>query len=248
MDKKIYYITNKKTPYSFKEIVDLIMEGKLVKESFLWKEGLKEWQKLKSFKEFQEELEKFDRIAEEQFKKMLGEDEESKKNKELQSILLEANDEEIDFAKENKPFPIKKIFVLLFFFSVSVSIYLFYTKILNKKTEIKKTIVKNTQKIDTEKMKFSSGIMKIDKIEKIKIKIKKVSKAEEKAILKEALVEIKKEKKSKKIKRKNTSIFDTVSDDEVASFRNSLFKNSKMKLKTRKIKAFSPYRSYDKTL
>ncbi len=237
MDKKIYYITNNKNPYSFKEIVDQIMDGKLVKESFLWKEGLKDWQKLKDFEEFQDELAKFDKIAEEQLKKMLGEDEESKKNKELQSILLEANDEEIDFAKEKKPLPIKNIVILIVLLFVSAGIYFFYAKILNEKPVAKKIVAKKEEKIDTEKMKFSSGIMKIDKIEKIKVKIKKISKAEEKAILKEALVEIKREKKQKKLgQHKNTSIFDTVSDSEVANFRNSMFKNSNMRLKTRKIK------------
>jgi hypothetical protein len=100
-----------------------------------------------------------------------------------------------------------------------------------EKTETEKKEVK-IEDINLNNVKFGSGVMSLDSIKGITVK--QVAKNQEDEILKEVILELKKEEKAKAETQKNApkkaaGLFDKVSENELNEFRNSFLSKTKSK-------------------
>ncbi len=226
-DARYFLTDDEERAYSLDEISALIMSGSLVKDSYIWKEGTPEWVQLKQCSDFAEVFEEYERQAKELMDKALGQDKESLERKEMQSFLNEAEQEKISFAGDEKSWRshLSSLTILLLVFLGSVAVLWLYTFVSRKADTKTPTVVrKQREKLNLNDLRFASGVAKLDSVKGIKVK--KLKKSEEDSILREALIEEKKaeaEKEAKEAKKPiKKSLFDSVSDEELAAFRRRL--------------------------
>jgi len=251
MDKK-FFLVNNDNEFSFDQVCQMIKDGKIVKDTFIWEKSLPEWIKIKDYNDFSPIFLELEKEAEKHMKKALGTDEESVKKKEMKEFLGTLKDEnesegvQFHADDEKKIGPGLIVFIIIILLGSLGGAYFFMTK----DSPPEKRLAKQPKKvkiddINLDNLKFSSGVTKLDKVKGLKIK--KIKKSEEDKILMEALLEQKREeaelaekkakKEGRKIKKK-ASIFDQVSDNELAAFRKSLTTRSsiisKSSLKSKK--------------
>lgn len=243
MSKK-YYLPKIEKPFEFEEVAEKILKGELVKNDFIWFKGLENWIPVKDVSDFEPVFEVYRKEAEKHIAKALGEDEESKKNDEMRSILSENDDETMDFDSDISFLPEwitpGRIFVFFLIIFAFTGFFYFYRFIYVDSLEKHKKAAELTKedKLELERIRMSSGVSSIDKIEGIKVK--KISRSEEEKILAEAYLAFKEDEAKKKAleeskksggkktkratrrKKKSASLFDEVSKEELSDFRKSL--------------------------
>lgn len=222
---KHYYLVNDETTYAFDEVKELIREGKLVKKSLIWEESLPEWAEIYTLEEFREIFEELAVAAEEHTKRALGEDEESLKKREMREMLQGAG-EEIKFEKPKKNFkPVITGFIALLI--IGAGGFAISRLLLKKEPEKKIAKKEKVEKLNIEKLKFASGVTRLEKAKGIKIR--KVTRSEEDQILAEAILEMKEEERKNgdaktapaPKQRTGGSLFEKVSQDELNAFRKN---------------------------
>ncbi|HSW60964.1 MAG TPA: AgmX/PglI C-terminal domain-containing protein, partial [bacterium] len=222
----------------------------LVKRSHIWEKSMTDWVRLGEHPDFTEIFQEYDRMAEENVKQVLGTDDETQKKREIKQMMDEVGTEEqnIDVKKESH---FKWVIIALVIIAAPVVFFRVYQLFIHKAIENNETEVK-VDDINIEDLKFGSGVMKIDDIKGITVK--KIAKKEEDLILKELLLEIKKENEAieseeaaasaeKPKEKKNVGLFDTVTDEELDAFRNSFMKKVGSKSVGSKAKAESSFAS-----
>lgn len=232
MNDKVFFLPDDKKQYSFNEISSLILDGTIQKRSIIWEKSLTNWIKIKDHPDFKEILQEYDRIADEKIKKVMGTDNETVKKREMLKILDDVSTEAQLQPKANNSGTTKLL--LLSLVIISIPVIGFFVLGVPKEQKPEK-IVEETQiieNINIDDIKFRSGVMKIDEVKGITVK--KVAKVEEDKILKEILLEIKKENTAaaaakNEPEKKQVGLFDKVSDEELNTFRNSFMKKVESK-------------------
>ncbi len=250
MNEKIYRLPNDERDYSFEEIAALILDGRLVKRSHIWEKSMTDWVRLGACQDFTEIFKEYDLMAEEKVKQVLGTDDETQKKRELKQMMEDVGSEEqnIEVKKENH---FKWVIIALLIIAAPVVFFRGYQLFVQKNIEESEPELK-IDDINIEDIRFGSGVMKIDDIKGITVK--KVAKKEEDLILKELLLEIKKENEAiesqeaqaeseKPKEKKNAGLFDTVTDEELDAFRNSFMKKVGSKTVGSKVKTESSFAS-----
>jgi len=250
MNETIYRLPNDQRDYSFEEIAALILDGRLVKRSHIWEKSMTDWVRLGEHPDFTEIFQEYDLVAEEKFKQVLGTDDETQKKREIRQMMEDVGTEEqnIDVKKESH---FKWVIIALVIIAAPVVFFRVYQLFIHKAIENNETEVK-VDDINIEDLKFGSGVMKIDDIKGITVK--KIAKKDEDQILKELLLEIKKENEAieseeaaasaeKPKEKKNIGLFDTVTDEELDAFRNSFMKKVGSKTVGSKVKTESSFAS-----
>ncbi len=239
MEKK-YYLPEIESHYSFDQIAEMILRGHLVKKSLIWEESLPEWSMLKNVPEFKAVFAEYEKMANEHVQKALGTDAETVEKREMRKILVGYDGDNIKMEGSVKQR--KNIIIALFVITILGIAGYFGFNAIPKSDTPKKEPVQNIEKINLEDLKLSSGVNKIESVKGMKIK--KISMSEEDKILAEALAEIKREEaeakkaakaaktekgKEKEVPsaieespKKQASIFDKVSDEELRAFRKKL--------------------------
>ncbi len=242
MEQK-FRLVNDDNVYSFEEIAEKIVTGKLVKESLIWEPALPDWVKLRDYPDFHEVFAAYEVEAEEALKKAMGTDAESLERKELRGALSSASQEKQALFAERRPWLRWTITALACVAMIGSAVKflntLFYTQ--EGQALLGTVIEEQVETIDIERIRMASGVTKIDEVKGISIK--KVDKKKEKDLLAEILADMKREEaleaqqaapetpKEKgtpvaeaktEVKKKPASIFDKVSDEEVEQFRRSL--------------------------
>jgi len=233
-ENKAYHLPKQDRKFTFDEIEDLILAGKVQKSTKIWEKSLTDWMKISKHPDFVKTFEQFDLIAKEKISRALGTDEETVKKREMIKMFDDVGDEEFEQKSDNNFF--KWIIIGLFIIGIPFGGF-FVLELLNKAPEVKEPVKKEVRvdDINLKNVKFGSGVMSIDSIKGVTVK--QVEKNEEDEILKEVLLELKKEKKKevakasaqKKADKKGSGLFDKVSEDELNSFRNSFLNKTKSK-------------------
>ncbi|MFO7736579.1 MAG: AgmX/PglI C-terminal domain-containing protein [bacterium] len=255
---KRYYLPKIEKPFEFEEIAEKILKGELVKNDFIWFEGLENWIPVKDVSDFEPVFEVYRNEAEKHIAKALGEDEESRRNDEIRSVLSGNDDETIDFNADKNFVPEwitpGRVFVFFLMIAVFTGFFYFYRFIYVDSLEKYKKSAELTKedKLELERIRMSSGVTSIDKVEGIKIK--KISRSEEEKILAEAYRSLKEDEAEKKAlrenkksgdkktentvrgKKKTASLFDEVSREELSNFRKSLVSSVSGKRKEGSVK------------
>lgn len=231
MNEKIYFLPNDNREYSFDEIAALILDGHIRKSSMIWEKSLPEWIKIAQHPDFVEIFFEYDRMAQEKLKKAMGTDDESIQKREMLKMLDDVSEEKHIHLQEKNPSIFKWIAASVGIILVPI-VFFAVSGYLNKpepvKTAEKAPVIDD---INIEDIRFGSGVMKIDPVKGITVK--KVAKAQEDEILKEMLLEIKKEAAAEEVvaqpEKKQAGLFDKVSDEELDAFRNSFMKKVESK-------------------
>jgi hypothetical protein len=232
-ESKSYHLPKKDRKFTFDEIEELILAGKIQRSTKIWEKSLTDWIKIIDHPDFSETFEQYDKIAKDQLNRALGLDEETQKKREMRKMFDDVEEEKYVSQKSG----LLK-WVVIGFVIVGIPFGGFFIlELMNKKPEVVKEDKKEVKidDINLDHVKFGSGVMKIDSVKGVTVK--KVEKSEEDEILKEVLLEIKKEEKAKAVKdnkiakaaakKKSSGLFDKVSEDELAAFRNSFLKKTK---------------------
>lgn len=241
MNEKVYRLPNDERDYSFEEIAALILDGKLVKRSHIWEKSLADWIRLGQYDDFTEIFTEYDRMADEKVKQVLGTDEGTLKKREMKQMFEEVNEEKVVQHEEKSGGFLKWIILSVLIIVLPVLFFSIMKFIKTKPVAVAEKPVE-IEDINIEDVKFGSGVMKIDEIKGIKVK--KIAKAEEDVILKELLLEIKKENEiienqNNGAEKKNTGLFDKVTDEELDAFRNSFMKKVESKTASAKVSSES---------
>lgn len=232
MSKSYYFVGNEEA-YSFETIQEMIINGQVVKESFIWEESMPDWGKLGEHPDFADVFKVLDEEANENLAKAMGTDKESIKKKEMKALLSDVGNEKIKMEGEGLPFKLILIILLVVAGLSAVYYFGFMSKGKNETVSENVTAENNTQPktINEETLRFSSGVTKLDSVKGLKIT--KTSDSEEKNIIAEAILA---EKQSKGILKesdiKAKSIFDLVGDDEIKAFRANLMKGQNINSKS----------------
>lgn len=241
MSEARYFFVHDEAPHSFDDIAVLILAGSLQSNTLIWKEGTPDWVRIKKCPDFDEIFSAYREQAKELVDKALGQDAESLERKEMQNFLSSAEEEDVSFSGTESKWKdgVTSVTILLLVLLGSVGILWGYT--LYKRSNQTQRVVAATRKkeeLNLRDLRFASGVTKLDSIKGITVK--KIAKNEEDDILKEALIaerkqelEAQPEKKRVAIKR---GIFDKVSDDELAAFRQRLISQGRTQ-PIRKIKS-----------
>jgi len=248
MNEKVYKLPNDDSEYSFDEIAALILDGKIVKRSFIWEKSLPDWIHIGKHPDFTQIFVEYEREASERVSKVLGTDEETVKKRELKQMMEEVGSEETKGLEEKKESHLKWVLISAFIIAVPLIGLAVYETFFTFNTGIDEAEEK-IEDINIEDIKFGSGVMKIDDIKGITVK--KVAKKQEDEILKELLTEIKKENElidqkeavKAKTEKKKIGLFDEVTDEELEAFRNSFMKKVASKAPSTKVKNESSFAS-----
>ena len=232
MNEKIYFLPDDSYEYSFDEITALILDGSIRKDSLIWEQSLPDWIRIAEHPDFIEIFIEYYRIADEKIKQVLGTDDETVQKREMLKMLD-------DVSVEKHTVPHAKSHHILKWLVIGIGIVLvpvivFSVMGLLKKEEPQKIVEKQPviEDINLDDVRFGSGVMKIDPVKGITIK--KVERSVEDTILKEMLLEIKKENEAEQVasakdarpEKKSAGLFDKVSDEELDAFRNSFMKKT----------------------
>lgn len=247
MNEKIYMLPNDSRDYSFEEISALVLDGKLVKKSYIWEKSLPDWVRISKHSDFNEIFLEYDRIAKEKVEQVLGTDDETMKKREIKQIMDDVNLEEGHIYSEKKESHLKWIIIAAIILGLPFAGFSLY-RLMDSTVEI----VPDTAQVDDiniEDIRFGSGVMKIDDIKGITVK--KIAKVEQDIILKELLMEIKKENEqieqeeatSLGKEKKKVGLFDKVTDEELDAFRNSFMKKVASKSTGTQVKAENSFAS-----
>lgn len=233
MTNKDYYFVGNEKPYSFSDIKEMIKNGDIVKESFIWEDTMPDWGKLGENPDFAEVFKTVDEEADENIAKAMGTDKKSIKNKKMKAFLNEVSNEKIEM--EGSRFPFKLILTLLLIIAGASTTYYFNFMQKKDNTTLLETVKSKPsakpKTINEESIRFSSGVTKLDSVKGLTIS--KISNSEEKQIIAEVILAEKKSKGLvKKTKVKAKSIFDLVGDDEIKAFRSNLMKGQNIRSKS----------------
>ena len=230
-ENKVYHLPKKDRTFTFDEIEELILAGKIQKSTKIWEKSLADWIKILEHPDFTETFEQYDLIAKEKLERALGTDEETVKKREMRQMFDDVEEEKFIHQKSGL---LKWIIIGLII--IGIPFGAFYIMELSssapKKSETKEREIK-IEDINLNNIKFGSGVMSIDSIKGVTVK--QVEKKQEDEILKEVLLELKKEEIAKKTAsakntpKKKTGLFDKVSEDELNAFRNSFLSKTKSK-------------------
>jgi len=229
-ENKAYHLPKNEKKFTFDEIEDFILAGKVQKSTKIWEKSLTDWIKISKHPDFTKTFEQYDLIAKENLNRVLGTDEETVKKREMRQMFSDVEKEKII---QKKGGLLK--WIIIGFFIVGIPFGGFYVlELINSAPEItepEKREIK-IEDINLNNVKFGSGVMSIDSIKGITVK--QVEKNQEDEILKEVLLELKKEemaqaKTKKNASKKKSGLFDKVSEDELNSFRNSFLSKTKSK-------------------
>ena len=234
-ERKNYHLPKKDRKFTFEEIEGLILEGKVQRNTKIWEKTLPDWIKISKHPDFTETFEQYDKIAKEQLDRVLGTDEETQKKREMRQMFDNVEDEKYVPQKSGL---LKWVIIGLVIIGIPFGGF-FILELMNKKTDIAEQKKKEIEieDINLDNVRFGSGVMKIDSVKGVTVK--QVEKNVEDEILKEALLEIKKEEKAKTLKdekaakafakKKSSGLFDKVSEDELNAFRNSFLNKTRSK-------------------
>lgn len=231
-NSKSYHLPKKDRKFTFDEIEELILAGKVQRSTKIWEKSLTDWIKITDHPDFAETFTQYDIIAKEQLNKALGLDEETVKKREMRQMFNDVEDEKF---VQQKSGLLKWIIIGLVIVGIPFGGF-FVLELMNKSPEVKKEAKKEVKidDINLDNVKFGSGVMKIDSVKGVTVK--QVEKTQEDEILKEVIMELKKEEMAKKAedkkiakasKKKSAGLFDKVSEDELAAFRNSFLSKTK---------------------
>lgn len=229
-ENRAYHLPKNERTFTFDEIEDLILAGRIRKSTIIWEKSLTDWIKISEHPDFTKTFEQYDLIAKESLNRVLGTDEETVKKREIRQTLNEVEKEKIVHEKGG----LLK-WIIIGFFIVGIPFGGFYVlKLMHSGSEIAEPEKKEVkiENIDLDNVRFGSGVISLDSIKGITVK--HVEKNQEDEILKEVLLELKKEEMAKAATQKNTpkkkaGLFDKVSEDELNSFRNSFLSKTKSK-------------------
>lgn len=240
MTDKIYMLPNDPREYSFEEIAALILDGKLVKRSYIWEKSMTDWVHIGKHSDFNDIFVEYDRLADEKVRQVLGTDDETLQKRELRQMMDDVSSEE-SHHEEKKENHLKWIVLAAIIIGLPFAAFSVYELVTHNVFETSGEEDK-VDEINLEDMKFGSGVMKIDDIKGITVK--KIAKTEQDTILKELLLEIKKENEqieqqesaTAQPEKKKIGLFDKVSDEELDAFRNSFMKKVASKGPAAKLK------------
>ena len=227
-ENRVYHLPKQERKFTFDEIEDLILAGKIQRSSKIWEKSLTDWIKISEHPDFINTFEQFDLIAKENLNRVLGTDEETVKKREMRQMFSDVEEEKI----VQKDGGLLK-WIVIGFFIIGIPFGGFYVlELMNSASEIAEPEKKEIkiENIDLNNVKFGSGVISLDSIKGITVK--QVEKNQEDEILKEVLLELKKEKMAQAETQKNASkkkagLFDKVSENELNEFRNSFLSKTK---------------------
>lgn len=229
-ENKAYHLPKNERKFTFDEIEDLILAGKIQKSTKIWEKSLTDWIKISQHPDFTKTFEQFDLLAKEKMDRVLGTDKETMKKREMRQMFSDVEEEKI-VQKEGGLLK----WIIIGLIIVGIPFGGFYVlELMNSAPEIKKPEKKEVkiEDINLNNVKFGSGVMSIDSIKGITVK--QVEKKQEDEILKEVILELKKEEiakaqTKKDAPKKKAGLFDKVSEKELDEFRNSFLSKTKSK-------------------
>jgi len=229
-ENKAYHLPKQERKFTFDEIEDLILAGKVQKSTKIWEKSLADWIKVSQHPDFNKTFEQFDLLAKEKMDRVLGTDEETVKKREMRQMFNDVEEEKVVPQKSG----LLK-WIIIGSLIVGIPFGGFYVlELMNSAPEITEPEKKEIKidDINLNNVKFGSGVMSLDSIKGVTVK--QVEKKQEDEILKEVLLELKKEEMAKEATQKNTpkkkaGLFDKVSEKELNEFRNSFLSKTKSK-------------------